>query len=565
MAAQLRLDGALISSPKRIRRGVSCAICRQRKVACDTAKPTCGNCTRGGMSSECFYPGLKKTLRLPLLVERIKELEEQVGVLEASSVADRLLASDVESWYWSVWDAQTPQFLWVCWKALVGDSLALRNRIISRADWWSRGEDPPLVLSEALLVAAMNHSYDFGLEFNAPRLLASVRDGTGPHPAVINVLYLMGCYYTPGPLHALEPYFLGRVRRHLQHSLQNVDRIVDFLKASAILTFYYLFRIRTAEAANSVPSNITFAVAAGLHDLSPPRWSPERETFLPPPRDRVELGERITVWWLLFMLDRGFHFMSSQRPIVVADERIRTVWPQPSEEYERGEISTEPNNTVHSLYDSKSTASCALGNCVLALRAKSFALFERSARVGATAEKSSLAQFKNTDRAIRCFLDTVPPIYNVQKHESGTNPRQATINPLIALVRTLALGAMIQLHQGVGRRGDAKSLDTCIEAINEVIGVIYEIKRLQAKGMLSKIMGLTWLLVKSFLERELQELQKQPMPDRVRVERIRLDLEAVKWAFQKVHDQLRRYAINQNQVKPRMDLRGDHSTSLPRP
>lgn len=159
-------QSTVVLTQKKIRRGVSCAACRKKKVvrteisfvrvgsfkllyrlrvqACDAAKPACGNCLRIGVHSQCFYPGIKKTPRLPLWGDRIRELEHEIAILEAADQArKRLSASDAESWFWGVLDHRSPHFLSACGKVAAQNSLSPRTHAFSSGDWWATGDNPP--------------------------------------------------------------------------------------------------------------------------------------------------------------------------------------------------------------------------------------------------------------------------------------------------------------------------------------------------------------------------------------------------------------------------------------
>jgi len=68
-------------------------------------------------------------------------------------------------------------------------------------------------------------------------------------------------------------------------------------------------------------------------------------------------------------------------------------------------------------------------------------------------------------------------------------------------------------------------------------------------------MGVSWLLAKDFLERELKNLENVSAPDQIKIERVRIQLGQVKWAFQKVHEQLGRYANKQVLTRSRAPQR----------
>jgi len=290
--------------------------------------------------------------------------------------------------------------------------------------------------------------------------------------------------------------------------------------------------MRLVEGFNLVSTTVAFAMGAGLHDLCPEKYRSPGVRYLLQPGDS-ELGEYINVWWQVFALDRGTRTFC-QQPIMVPDEKIRTPWPQSHQEYLRGEF-CYVDNTVVSLYNNRSSASSARGNSAIALRAKCFALYERAARLGPEATE---AEFKATDHAIMRFYSSLPQIYD-------TSGSVHSISLTVVFVRTFALGALLRLYDRLALEGDHEAYKTCLEAVAGVTNIILELKRFQVEDM-SRLMGVTWLLAKEFLERDLKRLESAPVPDQIQIERVRLQLGDVKWVFQKVHEQIGRHAVKQD-------------------
>ena len=84
-------------------------------------------------------------------------------------------------------------------------------------------------------------SHDFFKTLHGP-------DAPGtPHPALRNAIFLVGCHFCGEPVASiLEPVFLKRTRESLHHSLANVDRLVDFIEASTLLSGYQYLKGRCA-------------------------------------------------------------------------------------------------------------------------------------------------------------------------------------------------------------------------------------------------------------------------------------------------------------------------------
>lgn len=158
------------------------------------------------------------------------------------------------------------------------------------------------------------HRHQCGLEFHIPRFLASLSlpADKGPHPALIDAMCLTGCALSRKPhLRKHEPYLLAQTRKHLEQSLSQADRLLDFIRASGLVTRYYAFRARFLEGHTSIETCAKFTIACGLHKIksrvcgSHAVWdgSPSK-VMLPPPADDIEVGERIYAFWQIFMVER---------------------------------------------------------------------------------------------------------------------------------------------------------------------------------------------------------------------------------------------------------------------
>lgn len=63
-----------------------------------------------------------------------------------------------------------------------------------------------------------------------------------------------------------------------------------------------------------------FAIACGLHNISDPEESMQQFSgLLHPPKDKVELFERVNLWWAVYQLDRGAA-VGGGLPRSIADE-----------------------------------------------------------------------------------------------------------------------------------------------------------------------------------------------------------------------------------------------------
>lgn len=136
---------------------------------------------------------------------------------------------------------------------------------------------------------------------------------------------------------------------------------VDAIQASVLLARYFFAIGRLHEASYHASAAADLAVQVGLHQISSSyalaisqeqRWvnfpsiNPvsSSELHLAPPQDSIELGERIGVFWQVYILDRLLSVALRRPPCIVDDDcvetRIDTPWPDDIEEYENVSLSS---------------------------------------------------------------------------------------------------------------------------------------------------------------------------------------------------------------------------------
>ncbi len=125
--------------------------------------------------------------------------------------------------------------------------------------------------------------------------------------------------------------------------MQLSSRVVDLIQACCLLSLYYLSNGRFLEGSYYSAAASTLAVQCRLHQIGcgPPTMNLDiwDATFdLPPPKDNIERGERITTFWQVYNLDRCWSVVL-RRPATLPDSdhplaSITTPWPQRIEDYE---------------------------------------------------------------------------------------------------------------------------------------------------------------------------------------------------------------------------------------
>lgn len=128
---------------------------------------------------------------------------------------------------------------------------------------------------------------------------------------------------------------------------------IDAIQASVLLSRYFFANARFHEASYHANAAADLAVQLGLHQLNStfalaaqqqqwgfPTVSPVSSSALrlAPPVDSVELGERIGVFWQVYILDRMLSVALRRPPCIIDDDcvetRIDTPWPEEIEEYD---------------------------------------------------------------------------------------------------------------------------------------------------------------------------------------------------------------------------------------
>ena len=170
-----------------------------------------------------------------------------------------------------------------------------------------------------------------------------------PHPALMDAIYLMACYFSRLPqLSELEPHFLKRALAGISEALHQQDRMVQVLQASSLIAVYFFCQGRVLEGYYHSSTSARLAIDVGLHQIRPTtEWSgiqsglggmgagpgfPTDATFpLPPVKDPIEHAERVAAFWQIFIVDRAWS-VATGLPSALPDDdhprtQIATTWP----------------------------------------------------------------------------------------------------------------------------------------------------------------------------------------------------------------------------------------------
>ncbi|WVF69458.1 hypothetical protein IAT40_004235 [Kwoniella sp. CBS 6097] len=372
-------------------KGSACEACKLRKVRCDAGKPTCRNCLKHG--KKCDYPNPKDDYSRR--ASRGRAAFDQPGIaVNASSVSPPSPINDSSSssaWIHSVPtqdipslrlnpppstsqpsimssrqgpvfqsfhpsvgisnDEQLPaewnemDFSWILDEAQIAEQTA---------DLWTPLDDASRL--HCLWVFFTNQSAS-GLEMNIARFherLESPNEIDRPHPALLNAIYLITCQASPiQAVRMRERYFLQQVETSLQEAFKEQTGLpasmLDLLRAEILLAEYMWTYAREAEAIIGTGRACRIALAAcfdqipSSSEITPVRASHlrlKRNPLSLPPRDLVDVADRIYAFWSFVLLDICAS-VASKLPINIDLFTIKTSLPGPWSAYMDPEPQTD--------------------------------------------------------------------------------------------------------------------------------------------------------------------------------------------------------------------------------
>lgn len=210
-----------------------------------------------------------------------------------------------------------------------------------QGNWWDMPE-PPARIQQILSVASMTsqsliltsaprvqffirHAPKIGFFFDLNRFVGRMSSPTAnlPRPAAVlrNVVYLWGINLSGNPQYVQhEAKFLGRALRSVHMALsstqQQQSNTLHVLQAEILLAYYFFHSNRLLEGKFHASAAVSLAYMCNLHKIlsgstGPPAstslaFSAAGQTYLPPPMDWVDEGERIHAWWTVFILDKSW-------------------------------------------------------------------------------------------------------------------------------------------------------------------------------------------------------------------------------------------------------------------
>jgi Fungal specific transcription factor domain len=163
------------------------------------------------------------------------------------------------------------------------------------------------------------------------------------HPALMNAIYLWACFVSrPGALYQSEPIYLARALEALGDALQHNDKIVDIVRASCLLSMYFLSNGRMLEGSYHATAAASLALQFGLHGGTSQKsgWCFDQTdgVKVESGKEAIEGDERILAFWQAYNLDSCWSVVLRKPPAIrdarIAFNTISTPWPQNTEEYD---------------------------------------------------------------------------------------------------------------------------------------------------------------------------------------------------------------------------------------
>ncbi|KAG8945437.1 hypothetical protein FRC04_000812 [Tulasnella sp. 424] len=251
----------------------ACAECVKRGRECNSIFPECEFYRRAPPSQKGGIRQARMQQEQRYLIEYAQGLERRLAQLKA---ANQLRSSTSRRTSGS--EGPTSR----------GTLLGLEGK-----QWWLESPLPALthgVLLQAFNNAAERHHLHFCKSIMQD-ILSGSNSSREPHPALINSVYLLAVA-SASQIPGLAPYssaqaeshFLAQVRKGMTDSISLADRLVDYLKASAIVSIYLTKKGRHLEGGNPGSQN----------------------AILPPTSDPLEAIDRIYTFWTLYYQDKVY-------------------------------------------------------------------------------------------------------------------------------------------------------------------------------------------------------------------------------------------------------------------
>ncbi|KAH9935814.1 hypothetical protein B0H21DRAFT_780844 [Amylocystis lapponica] len=357
-------------------------------------------------------------------------------------------------------------------------------------DWWD-DHNSFCDNKRTLLEIFFSHRHQCAFDVHTDRFKASLSAASNrrPHPALMDAIYLLACYFSRSPRHSeLEAHFLGRALQGISDALCVSDRVVHVLQASCLLAVYFFCHARILEGYYHSSIAARLALDLGLHQVQsidflqlqmalsggsePLPGSVKTSSSLSPPTDAVEYAERVAAFWQIFAVDRAWS-VATGLPTALPDDdhpqaQIGTAWPLPIVDVPVPDLSLlGESNHVHSLYDGN-VPDHNFSWATVTLRAKAITLFERTARFSSSSVRNDVfwLEHRSLEMSLAQFSANLPCIGG-----QGVRSALSKIDIDLVNIHTLIYAATIHVNRAIMEIHSA-SYERCLVSANAITSII---------------------------------------------------------------------------------------------
>ncbi|KAI5116879.1 hypothetical protein M0805_009861 [Coniferiporia weirii] len=342
-------------------------------------------------------------------------------------------------------------------------------------------DKPPHRLSQMLLKIFKQYDYQTGWVLSSERFLTAllpISDIAYPNPALVSTVYLWAIRLsrsadlsTPEIEHAFFERATGNLATQ-EFGSQSLQRSLQAVQAEILLATYLSASGRTLEVEYHVSAAVHLALGFGMNNIAPQTVHNNVVDSAP---DAIEEGERISVFWKAFCLDRMWA-IHSRKPAIISlkgDSRVTITTPLPLtlEEYAQGNMTRGISESVQQLMhflDEQEEWAPNFGYAALTVKAS--ILCERASQCTIHTEPGEISlvilglvgcMLTSLDEEIR-LIDSMTSSFI-----SSLSPFDVNATPVLKArfipIYAMAYLAFIRLHECNAQR-DSGSYTRCVQA-----------------------------------------------------------------------------------------------------
>ncbi|KNZ72322.1 hypothetical protein J132_04012, partial [Termitomyces sp. J132] len=426
-----------------------------QRQKCDGMRPVCRQCSKMDRADACAYDDKQQKSRTMLLKEQIFQLERYLHDLESSSGSGSSSGApsspcnvELDSRFSPVSDdsrasnRQFPSYTFASTSVSPSPphseaSSIAPSMLLNPTEHRVKSEDSASCSSSASSLAGPSHTdpgrtlsprakqflldiffahrHQFCFYASVDRFHEPFQPGNEPHPALVNAIYLLACHFANSQIYTdLEFPFYTQTQHEINVALDTSDRLPDIVQASALLAIYLFMNNRVMEGYRHTFSAIKLAVGTGLHQIQPQSVLtgiyPAHAPLIPilPPRDAMELQDRILAFWQIFTIDRCWS-AANNLPLALSDKdtpqcRILTPWPLEASKWDA--IGFQP--PLRAFFDGAELSDPS-EETIPSLKAKAAVLYELTSRSKDGSDPNGWT-YRFSEDALHRFSSTIPSV-----------------------------------------------------------------------------------------------------------------------------------------------------------